>query len=340
MNRQQLLQTLFPLGIPSLWCPALTHYGPEGQIDAPRIGAHLRHLAPQVKGFLIPGSTGDGWQMTDPEMMSLLEIALRHATELQLNVLVGILKPDAGSAIAAIQNVAKWLKLRTGEADTLKAMMKARVCGFTVCPARGDALSQSEISAGLSAILELGLPMALYQLPQVTKNEMTPETVSDLAARFSNFLYFKDTSGADRTVGSGKDLFGVFTMRGAEGDYFKWITDAPYFGFLLSTANCFGAELNFIIQSRTTDPAAAEALSRRLTTVVNEMFVLVSPLSVGNPFTNINKAMDHFFAHGPGAEHVPPPRLYGGSQLPVEVIEKTGDILAHHEFLPKKGYLY
>jgi hypothetical protein len=273
-------------------------------------------------------------------MMSLLEITLRQAADLHVNILIGILKPDAGSAIAAIQNVLEWLKLRSGESDALKAMMKARVCGFTVCPPRGEALSQSEISTGLSAILELGLPTALYQLPQVTKNEMTPDTVSDLAAQYPNFLYFKDTSGGDRAVGSGKALFGVFTMRGAEGDYFKWISTAPYCGFLLSTANCFGAELNFIIQSRTADPAAAKALSDRLTSVVNEMFALVSPLLVGNPFTNINKSMDHFFAHGPGAELAPPPRLYGGSQLPVEIIERTGQILARHEFLPKKVYLY
>jgi dihydrodipicolinate synthase/N-acetylneuraminate lyase len=341
MNRQQFLHTLFPQGIPSLWCPALTHYGAEGQIDAPRIGAHLLHLAPQVKGLLIPGSTGDGWQMTDEEMMTLLDVVLRQAQELRLNVLIGILKPEAWQAVGAIERVLKWLKSRVGENDSLKAMGKTRVCGFTVCPPRGEAKSQSDMAAGLSSVLQLGLPTALYQLPQVTKNEMSPELVSQLAERFQNFLYFKDTSGADRAVLSKKDLFGVFAMRGAEGDYFQWIgPDAPYRGFLLSTANCFGAELNFIMQSRSSDPAAAEKLSRRLTIVVNEMFELVSPLPVGNPFTNINKAMDHFFAHGPGAENVPPPRLYGGSQLPVEVIKKTGQILGRHELLPKKGYLY
>lgn len=278
--------------------------------------------------------------MSDPEMLALLEIVLREAAELNLNILIGILKPDAPSAITAIHGVSTWLKSKMGEEDTRKAMIRSRVCGFTVCPPRGESRSQSEIRDGLSTILEIGLPMALYQLPQVTKNEMSPELVSDLANSFQNFLYFKDTSGADRAVNSGQDLGGVFTMRGAEGDYFRWIARAPYCGFLLSTANCFGAELNFIIQSRESDPAAAEALSSRLTSVVNEMFNLVSPLPLGNPFTNINKAMDHFFAHGPDAERVPPPRLYGESQLPVNIIERTRELLAAHELLPKKGYLY
>ena len=340
MKRKAFFKTLFPSGIPSLWCPALTHYGPDGAIDGPRIQAHFRHLAPQVKGFLIPGSTGDGWLMTDAEMLKLLEIVLREAAELNLHVLIGVLKPDAQAIMEGIQTISDWLKKRTGERDTLSSMMRARVCGITVCPPRGENLSQSEISTALENVLDLGLPTALYQLPQVTKNEMAPETVSLLAKRYENFLYFKDTSGADRAIDSGLDLSGIFTMRGAEGDYFRWIARAPYSGFLLSTANCFGAELNFILESKANDPAGAERMSARVTSVVKEMFELVSSIAVGNPFTNINKAMDHFFAHGPDAEKVPAPRLYGGSQIPMEIIANTKAILQRHEFLPKKGYLY
>jgi len=70
---------------------------------------------------------------------------------------------------------------------------------------------------GLTPTLELGVPVALYQLPQVTLNEIGPELVSNLAGRFPNFILFKDSSGGDRVVLSGMDLGGVFTMRGAEG---------------------------------------------------------------------------------------------------------------------------
>ena len=56
--RGQLIKTLFPAGVPRLWCPTLTHYTDGARLDPARLGAHLRALQPWVKGFLIPGSTG------------------------------------------------------------------------------------------------------------------------------------------------------------------------------------------------------------------------------------------------------------------------------------------
>src|SRR2546426_6527362 len=91
-SRAQLLRTFFPDGVPVLWCPSLTHYDENGAIDARRIAAHLEHLAPHVKGFLIPGSTGDGWELTEPESRQLLEVALSQAQGLELRVLIGVLK--------------------------------------------------------------------------------------------------------------------------------------------------------------------------------------------------------------------------------------------------------
>ena len=77
-DRSQLLKRLFPNRVPVLWCPLLTHYSSDGHIDRARMAAHLRHLSPYVKGFLIPGSTGDGWEMSDAEIRQLLEIAIEE----------------------------------------------------------------------------------------------------------------------------------------------------------------------------------------------------------------------------------------------------------------------
>ena len=92
--------------------------------------------------------------------------------------------------------------------------------------------------------------------------------ISNLAERFPNFFLFKDSSGGDRVVLSGKNLAGVFTMRGAEGDYARWLSQAggPYGGFLLSTANCFAAELEQMIsQLRNGNLEFAQELSDRVT---------------------------------------------------------------------------
>jgi dihydrodipicolinate synthase/N-acetylneuraminate lyase len=340
--RSRLLGALFPEGVPVLWCPLITHYDRDGSPDAQRMSAHLAHLSPWVKGFLIPGSTGDGWELNLAEFRHVVETALDQATRLKFHLLIGALKTDAEAAQEAMLEALHWLKSCSGIADSQTLFAKRRVCGFTVCPARGSGLSQAEIAQGLAAILDEALPVALYQLPQVTQNEMSPELVAELAASYSNFILFKDSSGADRVALSGHRMENVSLLRGAESDYFRWLKGAggPYDGFLLSSANCFGRELHHL----TRDAAAgrdddARRLSDRLTSAVNEVFDIVTGLSHGNPFANANKAMDHFFAYGPRANKVPPPRLHAGPCLPEEVIQGAGDALTRCGLMPEKGYL-
>ncbi len=327
---------LFPRGIPPLWCPLLTHYRADGSLDHARITAHLRHLAPHVKGFLIPGSTGDGWEMTDAEIRELLGLAREQTAKLELHLLIGVLKTDEGAACSVLREQGRTLT------DVATQHATRSTPGFTVCPPKGADLPQETIHDALADILELGFPTALYQLPQVTQNEMSPETLADLAARFPNFILFKDTSGADKVANSGLDFGGVFLVRGAEGGYATWLKagGGPYDGFLLSTANCFGRELHQVIELlKTGQRDEAQRLSDRLAAVVKEVFALVVGLPDGNAFANANKAMDHFFAHGPQAASVTPPRLHAGSRLPVEVIRQAGAALERSGFLPKRGYL-
>ncbi len=341
-RRASLLASLFPGGVPLLWCPPLTHYDRHGAIDGLRIAAHLRHLSAHVKGLLIPGSTGDGWELSEQEIRQLLDIALEQVRRLNLHLLIGALSPDADEALKTIHKAVERLKARARETDPARALAGARVCGFTVCAPRGRQLSQTEIGRALTRILETGLPIALYQLPQVTQNEVSPELASDLALRFENFILFKDTSGGDRVVLSGKDLAGVFTTRGAEGDYARWFRAAggPYDGFLLGSANCFAAQLQQVLQDISAKRLeAAQQLSDRLTRAVNEVSRLVVGLTQGNAFANANKAMDHFFAYGPRAATAPPPRLHAGGSLPAEVLRATGEILSRHELMPARGYL-
>ncbi|MBI3874598.1 MAG: dihydrodipicolinate synthase family protein [Verrucomicrobia bacterium] len=340
--RRQWLARLFPAGIPTLWCPVITHYRADGGLDRARQAAHLRHLAPFVKGFLIPGSTGDGWEMDNAEIRELLDFALAEAARLDLHVLIGVLKTDAAQARVSILDTVNWLKTRAGTSDVDAALAASRVCGFTVCPPKGSELNQQQIHDALASILELGLPIALYQLPQVTLNEMSPETVATLAARFANFVLFKDTSGADRVALNGCDLGGVFLVRGAEADYARWPRGAggPYDGFLLSTANCFARELHGILDDvAKNQPAKAQSTAANLTSAVNEIFRVVTGLPHGNAFANANKAADHFFAHGSKALSAPPPRLHAGSSLPMQALRATGEVLSRHGLLPERGYL-
>lgn len=341
-QRRMLMTRLFPWSVPILWCPPLTHYAANGDMDRDRMAAHLRSLAPYVKGLLVPGSTGDGWEMDDTEARQVLEFVLDVASELDVQVLVGALKTDLEETHRTIVDTLAWLRQRTGLSDDLESMSAARVCGFTVCPPRGQNRSQNQLRDALASILELDVPMALYQLPQVTLNEMAPQTVADLVRGFGNFYLFKDSSGDDRVAMSGLDLGGVYMVRGSEGAYDRWlkINGGPYDGFLLSTANCFAPYLHRMIEHLCHGRVAeARAVSEPISQVVAQVFELVTDLPDGNAFANANKAMDHFMAYGPDAAGLPPPRLHAGSTLTSQVIRATGELLAHYGLMPTSGYL-
>ena len=340
--RADLLKVLFPQRVPSLWCPSLTHYDRDGAIDGARIASHLRYLAPWVKGFLIPGSTSDGWELGDEEFWRLLEIALEQAQSLELHLLIGILKADAKEALVLAGEVLNLIRRKSNASDLLAGLIESRVSGIAVCAPRGKGVSQEEMEQGLTPVLETGAPVALYQIPQITQNEIGSELAGKLAKQFPNFILFKDSSGADRVVLSGTDLKGVFTMRGAEGDYARWFRGAggAYDGFLLSTANCFAAQLSQMIDHISAgELEQARLLSHKVTGVINEVFELVRPVGAGNIYTNANKAIDHFFAYGPRATEFPGPRLHAGISLPNAVVLKTGEVLEKYGLQPAVGYL-
>jgi len=337
-----LLARLAGTPVPRLWCPPLTHYADDGSLDLSRMAAHWDHLAGHVRGLLVPGSTGDAWEMDDEEIAVLLDAALDLAATRPVRLLLGALKPDAETTLAAIDGMLGLLRRRTGEDDALAALAASRVAGFTVCAPTGEGPSDEMMESALGQVLETGLPVALYQLPQITRNEMSPALMSRLADRHPNLVLFKDSSGGDRVARSAGRPDGVFMMRGAEGGYAGWLREAggPYHGWLLSTANCFPRELDRIVTDLEAGRATeAAALSDRLTGVVDGVFGLVAGLPDGNAFANANKAIDHFMAHGAGASRVAPPRLHAGSRLSADVIEGTGTILAEAGLVPKRGYL-
>ena len=343
-KRQALIRTLLPAGIPRLWCPLLTHYRSDGGIDFERMSAHFRHILPWVKGFLIPGSTGDAWELDEQETLQVAEFALQQAERQEIHLLLGALKRDTEGVQRTISGMLALLDQRgpAGEPERLRMLKDRHVCGFTLCPPAGKTVAQADMEAGLSTILDLGLPTALYQLPQVTENEVSPETFGRLLGKYFNLIFFKDSSGQDRIATSSVEKGGVFLVRGAEGDYAKWLRESggPYAGFLLSTANCFARELSVLIGSlEKSDSKKADEISSQLTLAIAEVFALVQSLPCGNAFTNANKAIDHFFAFGPRADGEAGPMLHAGVRIPDDIITATGDVLRRRQLMPDKGYL-
>jgi dihydrodipicolinate synthase/N-acetylneuraminate lyase len=341
-KRKNLQDLLFPRGIPSLWCPPLTHFDAARRIDLKRMEAHLAWMMPHVQGYLVPGSTGDGWDLDDGETETVVRFAVDMARQKGVCLLLGALRRTTADVAAVIDRVVGILRTLTGKSDPLAALIAAGVSGFTVCPPAGKDLDQATIRAALEIVLDKGLPTALYQLPQVTGNETAPETFARLVAKYPNLILFKDSSGADRIALSGADAGGVFLVRGAEGDYARWLRSAggPYDGFLLSTANSFPAALLSVVDGiRGGRLADAVRVSTALSGAVAEVFALVAEIPCGNAFTNANKAIEHFMAFGPGAADREGPMLHGGIRIPAGVIAAAGEALKRHGLMPAKGYL-
>lgn len=340
-RRRELISQLLPEGIPRLWCPLLTHYNSDRAIDFPRMTAHYSHIMPWVKGYLMPGSTGDGWELDDEETMKIVDFAICMALERDTRVLLGVLRPDTDRMKTTLDDMLSLIVSTAGKDDILSTLFCAHVCGFTVCPPTGSSIDQKTIVTELSRLLDTGVPTALYQLPQVTENEASPETFSALVTTYSNLLFFKDSSGGDVVALSDVDPAGVYLVRGAEGDYAHWLKDAGgrYDGFLLSTANCFPSQLTTIIQSvEAGDSEGARNLSDRISGVISETFDVVRHVPCGNAFTNANKAIDHYCAFGPTAMKHEGPLLHGGIRLSADTISKTGDILSRYDLMPARGY--
>jgi dihydrodipicolinate synthase/N-acetylneuraminate lyase len=345
--RQVMVRRLFPDGIPALWCPPITHYQADGRIDRVRIEAHLRYIAPYVRGLLVPGSTGDAWEMNDQEWHEILSFVVELAVEINASVLVGALESTAEATEALIRDTLCRFEQRAGmvctsRQDTLDLLSRYRVCGFVVCGPQGDGMSQGQLFDGLQQILDLGVPTALYQLPQVTCNEIAPETAAALADRFVNFYLLKDSSGQDRIALSQACPRGVFLVRGAEGDYAQMLAagGGPYHGLLLSSANCFAPQLAALMENLAERRMAeAQRISRNLSAAVHDAFALVARLPYGNAFANANKAMDHIMAYGNAALRNEPPLLHAGVRIPREIIEATAGVLAGYGLMPQEGYL-
>ncbi len=325
-RRRQILTELFPTGVPTLWCPVVTHYRADGSIDVERASAHLHFLAPHLGGILLPGSTGDGWQQTADEKAALVASVVPDARRHGLAVLVGVLEPALDEMHVSLTELAG-----------SKAF--GDVSGIVVCAPRGANVSQSEIARAFAAILDRSFPTVIYQLPQITRNEISPLTVEDLVSKYPNLLMLKDSSGSDTIARSGRSFGGVVLVRGAELSYSSWIKPrGPYDGFLLSTANWLAPSLR-VLASAAARGRDETQLAARVDRVVAGAFALVEDFTHGNAFANSAKLMDHVMAHGPQAPKVAGPRYRSGATAPADRVEAAVRLLRENGLMPDRGYL-
>ena len=91
------------------------------------MAAHWDFMAPHVNAFLVPGSTGDAWEMNDIEVRALVDLSLKLAKEKNISLLLGVLKSNASATRHGISELLSKLKLKTGKNDPIEAMKTSKV---------------------------------------------------------------------------------------------------------------------------------------------------------------------------------------------------------------------
>lgn len=318
-----------------LWVPALTHYRQEGRrvvLDGARTAAHLRAMQPAVRQFLLAGSTGDGWEMDIGTLEALIRLTTDRDTFGGTRFLVGALRATTDEVVERARTVERLLHDLRGPAG--------QFMGLAICPPIDADADQPAIRAHYEAVLAAtSCPIAAYQLPQVTKCRILPETLRALAAN-PRLAMFKDTSGEDTVAKAGR-IEGITFVRGAEGGYLEALgPDGLYDGWLLSTGNAFGPLLRTMLKLHAAGQlVVAGRLSNVMSELVAALFAAAAELPFGNPFSNANRAVDHLLAYGAGWREQQRPLTISGDTLPDTLLQTAFDLLGHLPSPAGRGYL-
>ncbi len=316
--RSVQLESLYPQGVPGLWCKLLTHCNAQGQIDLPRMQAQLAFLRPHVQGFVLLDDDTAPLQLDRVERLKLIEWALQTLRPRKEFLLVAGNVSDASHDAQLI--------IPTDHS----------LAGLLVRPVLPETATQADLIDQLTPALRAGIAIALQQSDASQAPAYAGQTLATLAARHENLLYFADATGQDAIARSNLLPAGVFRFRSAEGHYTQALasTGGLYHGLMLASANVFPAQLAQLIL----DPALGQwddsrTMSARLTAAMDSAQFLAQGLP------RAIRAIDHLMAHGGDALAAPLPVFPDGGTLRHELLHAMTQVLAEHQLLPEKGYL-
>ncbi len=338
MERADILDAILPPRALPLWIPLLTPYREAVEqgtaVDASALALHARALRGVTPLWMASGSTGDGWELDDTQWAQLLEaIVDPDFRSLGGRTLVAVLRPTTAEVHERLDALHSLLGTRPDATvgDNLRRALEHGIIGVCLCPPVDPDADQGSILEHYRTLIEhAALPIALYQLPQVTGCRIEPSTFDELIARHRSIVLFKDSSGEDTIAAAAGPAPGPLLVRGAESRYADALRGAggPYDGLLLSTANSSGPALAELVH-RVLDGRIEEArtISDALQRLWSEIFPAVAEAPVGNAFANANRAVVHLLHHGAAWSEHPRPLLFDGSRLPDDVLTRVWKVI-------------
>ena len=206
--------------------PAMvTPLTPEENVDKAAMRRVVRYcLEGGVHGLLVLGSTGEFPAMTDAMREDAIETTLDEVHG-KVPVLIGCGEPGTKRTV-----------------EQVRAAARTKADGVLVAIPYYFPLDQASVIRHYEIVAESsGLPVVIYNFPQMTKITMTPDTVARLAAH-PNIIAVKDSAGdfvsmqrylevtadADFAVMSGNPALGLSAYQlGAKGGIFAGCSLAP-----------------------------------------------------------------------------------------------------------------
>jgi len=332
-----------------IWVPLLTHYreaegGPL--VDAERMALHAAEVINHSRRWVIAGPTGDGADLSGEQFDALLEFALRSDFRKSgVRFVIGVLRPTTIDVRALIERVHRAAGTSPGvtlESNVLRLAARGWG-GIVVWPPVGTGVTQEEIVLHYRDICEgEHLPVAIHQLPRLTKNEISPATFARILAEHEGVIAFGDSSGDDeiaRTPDAGR---GALLLRAAEGRHAESlkVSGGPYDGLVMGAANCLGALASEMMEAlRAAQLEKAKGLGRSLSGLVRRLFEAGAGAPVGGVSSNVYRAADHCLAYGRAFHEFPSPVLFDGSRLPERVLADVASVLDDAGLVRETGYL-
>jgi dihydrodipicolinate synthase/N-acetylneuraminate lyase len=333
----------------ALWTPLLTHYRAAGRgaaVDPERMALHAEEVGRHSKWWLVAGSVGDGWDLSEELFDAVLAFARRPELRRSgVRTVIGALRPTTIAVKALIERIHRTAGTSPGatlESNVLRFAARGWA-GVAVAPPVGAGVTQEEIVLHYRDVCASErLPVMIHQLPHATRNEIAPSTFARIREEHEGVIAFADSSGDDEVARVPDAAQGVIFLRGAEGRYAETLKalGGSYDGLIPCAANCLGARLREVLAAvDASSVEKAKALARSLSELVRRLFEAGAGAPIGGVDANVARAADHCLAYGRAYHEFPSPVLFDGSRLPERVLARVASILDEAGLIQEAGYL-
>lgn len=160
-----------------IYTPSITILDENGKFDFPNMEAHINNLIDNgINGILFFGSIGEFFNFSLEEKKQLVDFVVEKVNK-RIHVLIGV----GGTNMDEVLNLATYCE-------------KAEVDGLVIISPYYFGPTEATAEKFFGTIAEtVNLPIMLYNFPERSGNDLSPDLVYKLALQHKNIVSIKDT---------------------------------------------------------------------------------------------------------------------------------------------------